>query len=215
MIWLRQLRGDEIRCQEPILRTMMRESPFRFLTPFSAPGRRSHRTRTRFTTENTNTSRLTASLSRMRIHVERAAPQGLCLVCQGVLPFSRFDVVEDLLRVRLSNVDDCQTAEMSIVERRWSQARDGRRFRGDRPFARWSHRGGLSVYHARSLVASGLAGGAASCWATMRLRVPRIRSRDSPVKVNQSWCGTRGRTGLIVRGGDSGCPGSTHDGPPC
>jgi len=145
MIWLWQLRGDEIRCQEPILRTMMRESPFRFLTPFSAPGRRSHRTRSRFTTENTNTSRLTASLSRMRIHVERAAPQGLCLVCQGVLPFSRFDVVEDLLRVRLSNVDDCQTAEMSIVERRWSQARDGRRFRGDRPFARWSHRGAFGV----------------------------------------------------------------------
>src|SRR5208337_1799183 len=27
----------QIRCQEPILRTMMRESPFRFLTFFSAP----------------------------------------------------------------------------------------------------------------------------------------------------------------------------------
>lgn len=34
-------------------------------------------------------------------------PQGLCMVYQGVLPFARFDVVEDLLRVRLSNLDDC------------------------------------------------------------------------------------------------------------
>src|SRR5208337_3984690 len=61
--------------------------------------------------------------------------------------------------------------------------------------------GWLWVCQLRSLVASWMAGGAASCWATTRLRVPRIRSRDSTVKLSQSWGGLRGRGALIGGGG--------------
>src|SRR5271157_4588287 len=58
------------------------------------------------------------------------------------------------------------------------------RFHGcnDSPFPSF-----LARCQLRSLVASWMAGDAASCWATTRLRVPRIRSRDSTVKPSQSW----------------------------
>src|SRR5271157_1324535 len=72
------------------------------------------------------------------------------------------------------------------------------RFHGcnDSPFPSF-----LARCQLRSLVASWMAGGAASCWATTRLKVPRIRSRDSTVKPSQSWRGLRGRAALSGRGG--------------
>ena len=66
--------------------------------------------------------------------------QGRCEVDQGVLPFPRFDVIEDLLGIGLANVDDCQPAEVPIIERRRPQAEAGRHPLGDRPFARCSGR---------------------------------------------------------------------------
>ena len=52
--------------------------------------------------------------------------QGHCKLYQGVLPFPRFDVVEDLLELGLAHVDDCPPAEVPIIERPRPQAEAGR-----------------------------------------------------------------------------------------
>jgi hypothetical protein len=62
-------------------------------------------------------------------------PEGDCELNQSVLPLARLDVVEDLLGIRLANVDDGQPVEVPIIERRWAQPQASRDPRGDSPFA--------------------------------------------------------------------------------
>src|SRR6516165_1726976 len=68
--------------------------------------------------------------------------QGCREVHQGILPFPRLDVVEDLLGIGLANENDRQPAEVPIIERRWPQAEAGRHPLGNCPFAGWSDRAG-------------------------------------------------------------------------